>query len=920
MTANINIAGAATTGTRSVTVTNPDGQSTTLPNAFTVNATPGLQHIDFNYANRASLLNAGWSFLATTGAGGSRNTEQTGTLAVSYDQVVHPGTLRVPLGVGENWQNLNNSQNTLFYIPPSDWTSFRVKLAAFNPTANYQQVGLQAYQDDDNYVDTNRAFVNSPRIEMFREVGQSTTYISTAALSNTGNLILRMDRSANSYSGFYSTDGGTTWVSLGSTTVALNNPKLAIMAGANEAATTPVVDLAWVEILRPGPIPAPGISTVSPNAGTQGQTVAVTISGSNFQTGAVCSFGSGITVNSCAMNTSSQMTANITIAASASTGARSVTVTNPDGQIGTLTNAFTVNVNVTPLAVISVSPASGASGVSTTTSVTATFNQALDPATVNSSTFRLLNSTNSPVPASVTYNASTSTATLTPSSALTASSSYQAVITGGANGVKDSSGNPMSSTFSWLFTTAQPVNCPCSIWTSSTTPSIVDSGDAAAVELGVKFRSDVDGYITGLRFYKSSANTGTHIGHLWNSSGTMLSSATFSGETASGWQQVTFSPAVAITAGTTYVASYFAPNGHYSRNPSYFASAGVDNIPLHLLQDGLDGGNGVFVYGTGTTSPTSTFQSTNYWVDIVFNTTLGSPSGPTVVSTSPASGASGVSVSTSVSAVFSQALNPATVTSSTFRLLDSSSNPVAASVTYNSTTLTATLTPASTLIPASSYTAVLTGGSTGIKDSSGNPMSSDKSWLFTTAQSVNCPCSIWTSSTTPSIVDSGDAAAVELGVKFRSDVDGYITGLRFYKSSVNTGTHVGNLWSIGGSLLATATFNGETTSGWQQVTFSPAVAITAGTTYVASYFAPNGHYSLTLGYFSTTGADNAPLHFLQDGVNGGNGVYVYGTTTAFPNSTYQSSNYWVDVVFNTTATQSAALSSLIRQSYYGSGG
>ncbi len=78
-----------------------------------------------------------------------------------------------------------------------------------------------------------------------------------------------------------------------------------------------------------------------------------------------------------------------------------------------------------------------------------------------------------------------------------------------------------------------------------------------------------------------------------------------------------------------------------------------------------------------------------------------------------------------------------------------------------------------------------------------------------------------------------------------------------------------------------------------------AVAITAGTVYVASYFAPVGHYAGDGAYFATKGVDNGPLHALQNGVSGGNGVYVYGSASAFPSSTYNSANYWVDVVFST---------------------
>jgi hypothetical protein len=138
---------------------------------------------------------------------------------------------------------------------------------------------------------------------------------------------------------------------------------------------------------------------------------------------------------------------------------------------------------------------------------------------------------------------------------------------------------------------------------------------------------------------------------------------------------------------------------------------------------------------------------------------------------------------------------------------------------------------------------------------------------------------------------------VELGVKFRSDVAGSITGIRFYKASANTGTHVGNLWTSTGTLLATATFTGETASGWQQVNFATPVSITTNTVYVASYHANNGHYSANGNYFSVNGVDNPPLHALTNGVSGGNGVFAYGSSSAFPNQTWNARNYWVDVVW-----------------------
>src|SRR5262249_48063188 len=105
----------------------------------------------------------------------------------------------------------------------------------------------------------------------------------------------------------------------------------------------------------------------------------------------------------------------------------------------------------------------------------------------------------------------------------------------------------------------------------------------------------------------------------WSSTGTLLAQATFAGETASGWQQVTFASPVAIQPNTTYVASYHAPNGRYAEDDNYFASSGVDNAPLHALVAGMDGPNGVYTYSSSSAFPTNTYLSANYWVDVVFS-------------------------------------------------------------------------------------------------------------------------------------------------------------------------------------------------------------------------------------------------------------------------------------------------------------
>src|SRR6185437_9018412 len=181
-------------------------------------------------------------------------------------------------------------------------------------------------------------------------------------------------------------------------------------------------------------------------------------------------------------------------------------------------------------------------------------------------------------------------------------------------------------------------------------------------------------------------------------------------------------------------------------------------------------------------------------------------------------------------------------------------------------------------------------------DDSGN-IEAPSSGVTINVMEDDCPCNGYGPAAAPSTPDSGDASSVELGVKFRADYDGYITGIRFYKSAANTGTHTGNLWSTTGTLLASATFTGETNSGWQQVNFSSPVAISANTTYIASYYAPAGHYSATAAYFETSGVDMPPIHFLRDGIDGPNGIYAYSSHTTFPANSFSATNYWVDVVY-----------------------
>ena len=241
--------------------------------------------------------------------------------------------------------------------------------------------------------------------------------------------------------------------------------------------------------------------------------------------------------------------------------------------------------------------------------------------TINTNTVELRTPANAVVPATVTYSGVT--ATLTPSSPLSANTTYTARVIGGTTDprVKDLAGNALATTYQWTFTTGAAAPVITTIWSNAVVPATPSVSETDALELGVKFRSDVAGYIRGIRFYKGANNTGTHTGSLWSSAGSRLATATFGTETATGWQQVLFTTPIQIAANTTYIASYYAPQGGFAVNLNYFTNGGADSGVLHALSNTAAGGNGVFIYGGPNQFPVNTWSSSNYWVDVLFSTT-----------------------------------------------------------------------------------------------------------------------------------------------------------------------------------------------------------------------------------------------------------------------------------------------------------
>ncbi len=213
----------------------------------------------------------------------------------------------------------------------------------------------------------------------------------------------------------------------------------------------------------------------------------------------------------------------------------------------------------------------------------------------------------------------------------------------GAAGTIDSAYSNVASA-----TTSGTAATPDGLWGNSYVPS-ENYYSYGSYELGVKFTASVAGEVTGVRFYKQTWMDGyLHVGHLWSSSGTVLATATFTNESAYGWQQVNFSSPVAIQANTVYIASFSTGGGYFGITSPFFTSGGVFSGPLQALSNSVVGGDGV--YNRAGYFPDVDGNGMNFWADVAF--TPSSSSSNTAKAPSPAShslalGGFGSSASTS---------------------------------------------------------------------------------------------------------------------------------------------------------------------------------------------------------------------------------------------------------------------------------
>ncbi|GAB2504549.1 hypothetical protein GCM10027063_49760 [Promicromonospora xylanilytica] len=463
----------------------------------------------------------------------------------------------------------------------------------------------------------------------------------------------------------------------------------------------------------------------------------------------------------------------------------------------------------------------------------------------------------------VSYDALTRTATFTPSAPWAGFATYTVAVT-----ARSAEGTELSAGGTWSFRTVRPpsTTCPCGLYEDTSAPDLTAAADHEAVVLGLRLSPDVDGEIVGMQFWRSTEMEGPFVASLWGPGGQELARTTVSDPVPQGWQDVAFDVPVEVTAGQEYTVGYRAPTGEYP------ATLGALGDPRTVGSLSTPRNAGAYVYGSGC--PT-TATSTAYHVDVMFQP---APVAPAIVSRTPSAAAVDVPVGTDVSVTVSQ---PLTAAGTTLTLTGPDGQAVPGSLSVQDAT--ATLALPEDLLPGTTYTAQFAGTTT--DGSSIGPAT----WSFTTrARDGECPCLVF-GSDVPPVAAADDGAAVELGTQFSAVRDGVVGAVRFYRGAGNTGPHTVTVWSADGAPLATAEAPSGQGEGWQTVQLPQPVAITAGTTYVVSYLAPQGHYAAGQGYFAqprTVGPLTTPVDA---------GRYVYGG--GFPQYSWQSTGYWVDPVF-----------------------
>lgn len=330
--------------------------------------------------------------------------------------------------------------------------------------------------------------------------------------------------------------------------------------------------------------------------------------------------------------------------------------------------------------VTAMSPGEDSFEIPTNTKLTATLSEAMVAAVMNTDNFRLSHE-NDAIAGTVIYDTTNNIAVFTPTGGLMPNTRYTATV---ITGIRDLSGNPLNSDFAWCFTTAAG--------SDSSAPSVTAFiPDNAATDVAINRKLSVT--------FSEEMNAST------------LTPANF---------KVVGPGTTSVPGSVAYInrTAVFKPNQRLAPNVTYTATVSANVMDL-----------------AGNTLPTDSSWS--------FTTgTSADGTVPTVLSTSPAASEGGVAISRTISATFSESMDPSTITTANF-LVSAGGSQVVGTVAFDANTNTAIFTrinhettpvishptPVSYLQPNTVYTVTLT---TSVKDLAGNPLAASKVWSFTT--------------------------------------------------------------------------------------------------------------------------------------------------------------------------------------------
>jgi hypothetical protein len=435
--------------------------------------------------------------------------------------------------------------------------------------------------------------------------------------------------------------------------------------------------------------------------------------------------------------------------------------------------------------VVSVSPANAATSVPVTSLLSATFNKAMNPTSLNTSSFTLAGPGGAAVTGSVTYSGTT--ATFTPTTSLAASSMYTATIT---TGVTDTIGTTLANNFVWSFTTGNiptvistnPLNAAINVpinrritatFSEAMNPATVTAAGvfALTVTTGGAVVPGTATYVAidNIVIFSPTANllpnkqyTATISTAAQSAGGNGLAANyVFSFTTGAAadltaptiTSTVPASAAINVPTNQTITATFSKP-----MDPSTIAASGTFTVAVAGVGGAAVAGTVSYTGNIATFKPTANLAANKQFTATItaaakdlsgnvlaagvapnpwsFTTGTGpNTTTPTITLTSPANAATGVALNAAVNATFSTAMNPLTITTpGTFTLAVAGVNgaAVTGTVTYDSQTNIATFTPSANLTASTEYTATV---SNAAQDLSGNALAAGlvpNPWSFTT--------------------------------------------------------------------------------------------------------------------------------------------------------------------------------------------